>query len=91
MVRKAWTRWSSERLFTWGLLVCLLWFGSTARSAEVTEQELVRLQKLLTPAADTAWRTIPWKIELLAAQELAARKQLPIFIWAMDGHPLGCT
>jgi hypothetical protein len=28
---------------------------------------------------------------LLEAQRIAAEAKKPIFIWAMDGHPLGCT
>jgi hypothetical protein len=37
------------------------------------------------------WRTIPWKVSLIEAQAIAVRDRKPIFIWAMDGHPLGCT
>jgi len=28
---------------------------------------------------------------VLDAQAAATREGKPIFIWAMDGHPLGCT
>jgi len=38
-----------------------------------------------------AWRTIAWQTDLIDAQKLAVEKQQPLFIWAMDGHPLGCT
>ena len=60
-------------------------------SAQFTEQEFRALHQQLKPAADEPWRTIPWKISLLDAQRIAAREKKPIFIWAMDGHPLGCT
>ena len=60
-------------------------------TTELTDSEFQRLHKLLRPAPDEAWRTIPWKIALLDAQRKAAEEQKPIFIWAMDGHPLGCT
>lgn len=40
---------------------------------------------------DAPWRTIPWRIDLLAAQREAAASGRPLFVWAMDGHPLGCT
>ena len=60
-------------------------------SAQLTEQEFRTLHQQLKPAADEPWRTIPWKISLLDAQRIAAREKKPIFIWAMDGHPLGCT
>ncbi len=55
------------------------------------ETTFQKLHKKLQPSSDEAWRTIPWKISLLEAQKTAAKEQKPIFIWAMDGHPLGCT
>lgn len=60
-------------------------------SAELTEAEFRRLHEELQPAIDEPWRTIPWKIAVLDAQRTAAKEKKPIFIWAMDGHPLGCT
>jgi len=58
---------------------------------ELSEQDFKRLHAQLQPQPDESWRTIPWKIGLLDAQHLAAAEKKPIFIWAMDGHPLGCT
>ena len=60
-------------------------------AGELTQAEFRRLHAQLQPAADEPWRTIPWKIALLDAQRTAAQEKKPIFIWAMDGHPLGCT
>jgi hypothetical protein len=57
----------------------------------LTEAEFHRLQKLLRPDDEQLWRSIPWKISVLDAQRVAAKENKPIFIWAMDGHPLGCT
>jgi len=57
----------------------------------LSEAKFRELQTLLTPAEDTMWRQIPWRIELLEAQREAAKQEKPLFIWAMDGHPLGCT
>ena len=71
-------------------IVCMLLISPVA-SAQLTEKEFRTLHKQLTPAADEPWRTIPWKISLLDAQRIAAEQKKPIFIWAMDGHPLGCT
>lgn len=68
-----------------GMLVPTSWAG------ELTEAEFQRLHEQLQPAPDEPWRTIPWKIALLDAQRTAVDEQKPIFIWAMDGHPLGCT
>ena len=66
-------------------------FTSVSRSDEITEKEFRELQEALTPDENELWRTIPWKIALLDAQRTAATQRKPIFIWAMDGHPLGCT
>jgi len=49
------------------------------------------LHEQLQPGSDEAWRTIPWRLSLLDAQAAAAEEGKPIFIWAMDGHPLGCV
>lgn len=62
-----------------------------AGAGEVTKAEFQKLRKLLTPDDNERWRTIPWKIALLDAQRTAVKENKPIFIWAMDGHPLGCT
>ena len=63
---------------------------STA-NGEITDADFARLHKELRPAKDETWRTIPWKTSVLDAQQEAGEQQKPIFIWAMDGHPLGCT
>lgn len=57
----------------------------------LTEKEFQRLHSELQPAPDEPYRQIPWRISLLEAQKDAAKSGKPIFIWAMDGHPLGCT
>lgn len=52
---------------------------------------LQKIRNVCQTSPDEPWRTIPWKISLIEAQNLAAESRKPIFIWAMDGHPLGCT
>lgn len=59
--------------------------------ADLKDEDVDRLIKLLQPNPHERWRMIPWKISLLEGQKLAAEQRKPIFIWAMDGHPLGCT
>jgi len=58
---------------------------------DLTVPKFRALHRQLQPRQDEVWRTIPWKVSLLEAQRTAARERKPIFIWAMDGHPLGCT
>lgn len=37
------------------------------------------------------WTEIPWETDITAARQRAAREGKPVFLWIMDGHPLGCT
>lgn len=76
-----------------GLLSALLLLTtfSVSANAAITDADFQRLHKELRPADDETWRTIPWKTSVLDAQKEAGEQQKPIFIWAMDGHPLGCT
>lgn len=37
------------------------------------------------------WRQIPWNTDLWAARRQALAENRPIFMWAMNGHPLGCV
>jgi len=62
-----------------------------AVSSALTTAEFESLHQKLQPSGEEVWRSIPWKISLLDAQAAAVREKKPIFIWAMDGHPLGCT
>lgn len=73
------------------LALLMVWIASTNAVSEVTESEFVRCQRELRPAQGELWRSIPWETSLLLGQAKAARQSKPIFIWAMDGHPLGCT
>jgi hypothetical protein len=74
------------------LLVCLGFQVALGEEASpISEKEFLALHESLQPAPDEPWRTIPWKVSLLEAQKAAAEQNKPIFIWAMDGHPLGCT
>ena len=46
----------------------------------------------IRPAADELrWRAIPWLTDLREATTQAAEQGKPIFLWAMNGNPLGCT
>ena len=77
-------------------IYCLFAVLSACISSRVlTAEELTpkRFQELHAELqqGDEPWRTIPWKIDVLDAQRSAAKQKKPIFVWAMDGHPLGCT
>ena len=74
-----------------GLTLCCLFgasnvLGQTKKFSSIAEQ----CQQVCQDSKAT-WRTIPWQTDLLDAQKLAVELKKPLFVWAMDGHPLGCT
>ena len=83
------------RMSSWfvglGIGIIALAAVPSVRADPLTDVRFRELHKELRPAEDEPWRTIPWRIALLDAQQTAAKLNRPIFIWAMDGHPLGCT
>ncbi len=64
----------------------LLMFGQA-----LDEAEFGRLHALLEPQRGEAWRSIPWTTSMLQAREVALRERKPLFLWSMNGSPLGCT
>lgn len=66
--------------------------GTLAFGQGLFQQEDIAKQcKQVTQDPDAKWRTIPWQTDLLKAQNMAVESGKPLFVWAMDGHPLGCT
>ncbi len=57
---------------------------------ELTQADFEKLHKTIMPSEDP-WKSVQWNTSLVEAQNLAAAARKPLFIWAMDGHPLGCT
>jgi hypothetical protein len=48
--------------------------------------------RVIMPApGEQAWLAIPWETDLTEARRRAITENRPIFLWEMDGHPLGCT
>jgi len=71
---------------------CFATIATRSYGQEITPSEFSQLkQQLIAESSTGLWRSIDWKISLLEAQHIAVKEQKPIFIWAMDGHPLGCT
>jgi len=67
--------------------------GAPVPSFETASLPADRWSKLhagVFPPAEK-WTEIPWETDLIAARKRAAREGKPLFLWIMDGHPLGCT
>lgn len=60
--------------------------------AELTLQNFDAFVDKISPEPDElAWQEIAWESQLTKAIERANREDKPLLIWAMNGHPLGCT
>lgn len=57
--------------------------------AQLDENRFGELMELVVPAEKT--QSVDWLPDLLAAQKAALEQGKPLFIWSMDGHPLGCV
>jgi len=74
------------------LLGILMVFPIAASHAELSKTQFDTLFELCLPAkSESAWLDLGWEIDLWAARQRAAEEGKPIFLWEMDGHPLGCT
>ena len=46
---------------------------------------------ILPRPSEERWLQVPWRTDFAAARAEANRAGKPLFLWMMDGHPLGCT
>jgi len=46
---------------------------------------------ILPRAEELSWEAIGWRPTFWAALGEAQERDRPILLWAMNGHPLGCT
>jgi len=60
------------------------------RAKMASPADFKRLLKFVK-GPDEKWRDIPWVPGLLNGAKVSRAKNKPMFIWAMDGDPLGCV
>ena len=67
-------------------------FGEAPKAPIVGSPEYERLVNVIKPAkSELNWLKIDWGTDLWEARKQAAEQGKPIFLWEMDGHPMGCT
>jgi hypothetical protein len=49
------------------------------------------LAEVLPDEEEREFEAIPWRPAFGAAVEEARERDLPLLLWAMNGHPLACT
>ena len=58
----------------------------------LTAEKLDHWLEFLQPRAnELAWREVGWLDSFGEAVRIAQSEERPILLWAMNGHPLGCT
>lgn len=65
--------------------------AALAAPGPITQGEFAALFKEIVPVGPEKWQLVPWQVDLLAAREKARATRRPLFLWSMNGHPLGCT
>ena len=50
-----------------------------------------KIAAIMPTAEEEKWMTIPWRTDLNQARRDSVALSKPIFMWIMNGHPMGCT
>ncbi len=50
-----------------------------------------KIASVLPTSEEEKWMTIPWRTDLNQARRDSVATGKPIFMWIMNGHPMGCT
>lgn len=67
------------------MLAALITFTLLAPGLDAKIAEVVPQPK------EEKWLTIPWRTNLMLARREAQASGKPLFLWIMNGSPLGCT
>jgi len=88
--------WS--RLFVAGVVCMVAQAGPletrlpNSGNPEVTEGTLRHWLDTIRPSPDELkWQAVPWRARFWDAVIEAQEADKPVLLWAMNGHPLGCT
>lgn len=77
------------------ILFCsLLLAGCSSSNGDftLTEKNYSVWREYITPPEnELRWKSIPWRTSFREGMLDADRFQKPLLLWAMNGHPLGCT
>jgi hypothetical protein len=88
---------SMKSVFTFVALAGTLFFAGFAAARQNPPLKLtwesfdaVR-DRVLPSRKERGWREVRWRSDFGQAVAEAARKDMPVLLWAMNGSPLGCT
>ena len=74
------------------LIAAALLAASSLTAQELNEATFDTWYSYILPKkSELTWRRIGWRGTLGEARLEAREKDMPILLWAMNGHPCGCT
>ncbi|WP_309706894.1 hypothetical protein [Armatimonas sp.] len=50
-----------------------------------------KMKVVLPTSEEELWLQIPWRTNIMAARLEAQRTRKPLYLWIMNGNPLGCV
>jgi hypothetical protein len=75
----------------WGTVLVAVWSPGRA-DGELDAATYAEWRDYVLPKPDElAWTAIPWRSTLWTGVGDAHEARRPIVLWAMNGHPQGCT
>lgn len=74
-----------------GLLIAIVCCSvpTAAQQGGVPDADFV--ERVVPAPDDLGWNAIPWRVSYAEGVLDADRLDRPVLLWAMNGHPLGCT
>jgi len=84
-----------SRILVFTLVLTALFLGSPllAQSTDAASEASFRkfMDSIFPAAGEEKWRRTPWIPSIATGRRLAQERKRPLFLWAMNGDPLGCV
>jgi hypothetical protein len=72
--------------------VIMMTAAAPTTMAVLNDESFGRWRDFIRPtAAECRWQEIPWRASFWEGVVEAQKKDQPVLVWAMNGHPLACT
>ncbi len=65
--------------------------GLPAVAVESVQSLDAKISAVLPTSDEDRWLTIPWRTNVMQARLDAQNLNRPMFLWIMNGNPMGCT
>jgi hypothetical protein len=84
------------RIFAFVFVFTALLLNSprSAQSNEVSSNEATfdkLIETIFPKSEEEKWRQTPWVPSISTGRQMAHQRKRPLFLWAMNGDPLGCV